>query len=210
MSQFSRHTIAEYLSEIKGVCAAIEVELTAHPDLDRRSELQPFPAMEQYGESKIRYAMMLMNEWLKGTAFGTQFHFLQKKDPSASWTDMLKLLNAKILEYQNDVPVIILTLSRSGRITRAVDGSTFEHDFESDGFKKEILFTLLQHDGYVQTDELKRRIGSKSTESVAKTIAAVNNVLKVKLQLPAKEKVIESKRASGYRLNPLYNIMITN
>lgn len=116
----------------------------------------------------------------------------------------------KILEYQNDVPVIVLTLSRNGRITRSVDGTTFEHDFESDGFKKEILFMLLENNDHVPTSEIKRRTGSKSIESVSKTIAAINTILKIKLQLPTKGKVIESKRASGYRLNPLYNIVIAN
>lgn len=209
MSQFSRHTIAEYLPEIKGICAAIEVEMARH-DLDGLTQLQPLPAIEQYGRSKIVYAMMLINEWLKGSSFKTHVYFLQKTDRSAKWADMLKILNTKILEYQNDVPVIALNLSRTGRITRAVDETVFEHNFESDGFKKEILFILLENNNYVPTNEIKQRTGSKSIESVSKTIAAINTVLKAKLQLPIKEKVIESKRASGYRLNPLYNIVIAN
>ncbi len=209
MSQFSRHTIAEYLPEIKGICASVEVEMARH-DLDGLLQLQPLPAIEQYGRSKIVYAMMLVGEWLKDTPFSTHSTYLKKNDKGARWADMLKILNAKILEYQNDVPVIVLNLSRSGHITRTVDGSTFEHDFESDGFKKEILVMLHENDGYVQTKDLKQRTGSKSTESVAKTIAAINNVLRAKLQLPVKEKVIGSKRASGYRLNPLYNIVIKN
>lgn len=209
MSQFSRHTIAEYLPEIKGICAAIEVEMAKH-DLDGLMQLQPLPAIEQYGRSKIVYAMMLVNEWLKGTPFKTHAYFLQKNDKNARWADMLKVLKAKILEYQNDVSVIVLSLSRSGRITRTVDGTVFEHNFESDGFKKEILMALLENDGYVPTGDLKRRVGSKSVESVSKTIAAINNVLKAKLQLSPNEKVLESKRGSGYRLNPSYNIVLTN
>ncbi len=209
MNQFSRNTVAEYLPEIKGICASLEVEMVRH-DLDGLIQLQPLPAIEQYGRSKIVYAMMLINEWLKDSSFKTHVYFFQKTDKNTKWVDMLKILNAKILEYQNDVPVIVLTLSRSGRIIRTVDGGTFEHDFESDGFKKEILFMLHENNGYVQTKDLKQRTGSKSTESVAKTIATINNVLRAKLQLPTKEKVIESKRASGYRLNPLYNIVIAN
>lgn len=207
--QLSRYTIAEYLPEIKGICAAIEVEMAKH-DLDGLLQLQPLPAIEQYGRSKIVYAMMLINEWLKDSSFKTHAFFLQKTDKDAKWADMLKILNTKILEHQNDVSLIVLTLSRSGHITRSVDGTTFEHDFESDGFKKEILFSLLENKGYVPTSEIKQRTGSKSVESVSKTIAVINTVLKAKLQLPAKEKIIESKRTSGYRLNHLYNIVITN
>ncbi len=209
MSQFSRHTITEYLPEIKGICASIEVEMARH-DLDKLTQLQPFPAIEQYGRSKIVYAMMLVGDWLKDTPFGTHFVYLKKSDKNAKWADMLKILNAKILEYQNDVPIIVLSLSRSGRITRAVDSNTCEHNFESDGFKKEILFALIESNGYIPTSEIKQRIGSKSTESVSKTIAAINTILKTKLQLPIREKVLESKRASGYRVNPLYNVVITN
>lgn len=61
MSHFSRHTIAEYLPEIKGICAPIEVE-TARHDLDGLAQLQPLPAIEQYGRSKIVYAMMLVGD----------------------------------------------------------------------------------------------------------------------------------------------------
>lgn len=209
MGQFSRYTIAEYLPEIKGICACIEVEM-AKQDLDNLLQLQPFPAIEQYGRSKIVYAMMLINEWLEGSSFKSHVFFLQKIDRNAKWADMLKILNAKILEYQNDVPVTVLTLSRSGHITRTVGSTTLEHDFGSDGFKKEILFMLLENSGYVPTNEIKQRTGSKSVESISKTIAAINTVLKAKLQLPAKEKVIESKRGSGYRLNPLCNIVVAN
>lgn len=209
MSQFSRNTVTEYLPEIKGICASIEVEMSKH-DLDGLSELQPLPAIEQYGRSKIVYAMMLVNEWLKGTSFGTHVIFLQKKDKDAKWADMLAVLNAKILEYQNDIPVIVLTLSRNGRITRTVDGTIFDHSFESDGFKKDVLFMLHEHEGYVPTRDIQKRLGSKSAESVSKTIAAIGSVLRTKLQLPKKQDVIESKRGSGYRLNPMYNIVIAN
>ncbi|MBY0473104.1 HTH domain-containing protein [Patescibacteria group bacterium] len=209
MSQFSRHAIAEYLPEIKGICASIEVELSKH-DLDRLTELQPLPAIEQYGRSKVVYAMMLVHEWLSGSAFTTHHVYLQKKDKSAKWADMIAILNAKIIEHQNDAPVIVLSISRSGRITRTIDGTALEHEFDSDGFKKDILFMLHEHDGYIPTRDIQKRIGAKSTEVVSKTIAAINTVLHTKLQLPKKQDVIESKRGSGYRLNPLYNVVITN
>jgi hypothetical protein len=154
--------------------------------------------------------MMLAHEWLNGSDFTTRHFYLQKKDKSAKWADMIAILNAKILEYQNDTPVIVLSVSRSGRITRTIDGTVLEHEFESDGFKKDILFMLHEHDGYMPTREIQKRLGSKSAESVSKTIAAINTVLRIKLQLPKKQDVIESKRASGYRLNPLYNIVIIN
>ncbi len=209
MSPFSRHTIAEYLPEIKGICASIEVEMAKH-DLDGLSELQPLPAIEQYGRSKIVYTMMLINEWLKDTPFSTHSIYLKKNDKGARWEDMLKMLNTKILEYQNDVSIIVFNLSRNGRITRTINDVVLEHDFSSDGFKKELLSALLENGGYIKTRDLQKKIGSKSAESVAKTIAAINTALRSKLQLPQKQKVIESKRSSGYRLNPLYNIVLAN
>lgn len=209
MSQFSRHTIAEYLPEIKGICASIEVEMARH-DLDKLAQLQPLPAIEQYGRSKIVYALMLMNEWLKDSSFKTQVYFLQKTDKNARWVDMLKILNAKILEYQNDVSIVVLHLHRNGHITRSIDDAILDHDFESDGLKKEILIALLENEGYMKTRDIQKRIGSKSTEAVSKTVASINNTLRTKLQLSKTKDVIESKRGSGYRLNPLYNIVITN
>lgn len=204
----SRHTIDEYLPEIKGICAGIEVELTRH-DLDHLLELQPLPALEQYGRLKINYAMMLLNVWLNDTAFTTKHSFFQKNDVTAKWSDMLQIINGKIHEHQNDVPVIALHLYRNGRIRRTVDDSTLEHNFEDDGFKKGILFALFERDDYLKTADLKRHLGSKSSESVSKMIAAINDTLKEKLQLPKNKKLIESKRGSGYRLNALYNIVVT-
>lgn len=209
MSQFSRHTITEYLPEIKGICASLEVEMAKH-DLNGLTQLQPLPAIEQYGRSKIVYAMMLVDGWLKDTPFSTHSVYLKKSDKGARWEDMLKVLNTKILEYQNDVPVIVLNLSRSGRIMRTINDTVLEHDFSSDGFKKKLLFALLENDGYIKTRDLQKKIESKSVESVAKTIASINTILRSKLQLPHKQKVIESKRISGYRLNPLYNIVLAN
>lgn len=207
--QISRHTITEYLPEIKGICASIEVEIAKH-NLDQLTQLQPLPAIEQYGRSKIVYAMMLINEWLKNTPFSTHAYFLQKKDKETKWGDMLKILNTKILEYQNDIPIIVIHLYRSGHITRFIDDSILDHDFESDGHKREILLALLENEGYMRTRDIQKRIGSKSTEAVSKTIAAINTILRTKLQLPKKKDVVESKRGSGYRLNPLYNIVMTN
>lgn len=205
---FSRHTIDEYLPEIKGICAGIEVELTRH-DLDHLLELQPLPALKQYGRLKINYAMMLLNVWLNDTAFNTKHSFFQKNDVTAKWSDMLEIINGKIHEYQNDVPVIALHLYRNGRIRRSVDDSILEHNFEDDGFKKGILFALWEQGDYVKTADLKRHLGSKSSESVSKMIGSINDILKEKLQLPKNQKLIESKRGSGYRLNALYNIVVT-
>lgn len=208
MSQFSRHTIAEYFPEIKGICACLEVEMARH-DLDKLSQLQPLPAIEQYGRSKIVYAMMLINEWLEGSSFKTHVYFLQKTDKNARWADMLKILNTKILEHQNDASIIVLHLYRNGRITRSIDDAILDHDFES-GLKKEILITLLEEEGYMKTKDIQKRTGSKSTEVVSKTIAGINGILRIRLQLSKDQDVIESKRGSGYRLNPVYNVVITN
>lgn len=205
---FSRHTIDEYLPEIKGICAGLEVEMARH-NLNHLLEIQPLPALEQYGRSKITYAMMLLNSWLEGTAFTAHHTFLQKKDATAKWADMLNIINEKILEHRNGVSLITLHLFSSGRIRRTVDDSTLEHNFQDDGFKKEILLALMESRDYTKTKTLQKRLRSKSVASVSKIIASINSALEENLQLPKNQKLIENKRVSGYRLNALYNIVLT-
>ena len=114
------------------------------------------------------------------------------------------------MEFHNGAPLIVLGLSRNGRITRQVADQILDHEFEEDGLKPSILRLLVAQEDYVSPEEIKKIIKSKSKESVSKTIGSMNAKLRAKLQLPKNQSVIDSKRGKGYRINPFYNLVLTD
>lgn len=163
---------------------------------------------KEFGSSRLRYATMLIGIWLQGTKFVERGFAFFREDDTAKWSEMINVIHAKILEYHNDVPLIALTLSSSGRMTREVNGSVLTHDFEGDSLRIGML-KLLPNDGeYIKTELIRSIIESKSAASVSKMVEATNAISSKKLQLPKGRDLIESKRGLGYRINPIYNLVI--
>jgi DNA-binding response OmpR family regulator len=104
----------------------------------------------------------------------------------------------------------VLGLSRNGRIARQVADQILDHEFEEGGLKPAILRLLVGQEDYVPPEEIKKIIKSKSKESVSKTIGSMNAKLRTKLQLPENQPAIDSKRGKGYRINPFYNLVLTD
>lgn len=203
----SRITVTEYIPVIRAIFGFLEVTAVRYPDLDQKDRIRVM--FFENDPAKIMYAMSLINVWLKGSKFRAESIVFTKTDPKAKWSEMMSILRAKIAEHYNDSAVIALALSRSGRVTREIGGLTFTHDFEGDGLKVDIIRTLRDEGGFVRTSGIQHLVGSKSVESISKTIAAINVTLAVALQLPQDKKLIESKRGSGYRINLVYNLVTT-
>lgn len=202
----------EYAPVIKSILASFEVS-NAHDSIhgkkiDACKNLRVIYLEKEFGSSKIIHVMHLLDVWLQGSPFKAEaFHF-EKTDPEAKWSDMLLVIQGKFQEYINDLPIIQLTLHRSGRVTRETNGTVLTHDFKGLGKKIELLVILPQDGNYLQTEKIRSIIESKSTASVSKTIEAINTAVMKKLQLPPGKNLIESKKNSGYRINPIYNLII--
>lgn len=207
MAEFSRVTIAEYLPIIKSIFASFEVQDKGQSDMNKRSTLRVAYLEKDYGTSRLAHAMRLIGIWLQGTDFKSETFYFTKVDPEAKWSDMLRVIEAKILEYSNSLPVIVLILSSSGRITREICGVELTYDFASDKLKLQVLSWLPEDGRYLKVDKLTASIGSKSDASVRKMIGDINKTAKSKLQLPIKHPLIDSKQRSGYRIDPIYNIV---
>jgi hypothetical protein len=175
--------------------------------MDKSSVLRVSYLEQDYGSSRMAHTMKLLNVWLQGSDFKADYFHFTKINPEAKWSDMLKIIESKIFEYANDTPVITLVLSSSGRITREINGLVLTHDFTAEKLKSQILAWLPDDGSYLKTERLKSFVGSKSAMSVSKMIGAINTVTTSKLQLPKQHPLIESKRISGYRINPIYNLV---
>ena len=211
-SKFTRPTTNHFLPMVQKILAMLEVEVVRYPDLDKKNEIMVMhQETDPADQSQITYSLMLMATWLEGTPFEIRSHgSFAKKNAKAKWAQLVQILYAKLLEFHNGAPLIVLGLSRSGRIARQVVDQVVFHEFEKDGFKPAILRLLVGQEDYVQSKEIKKHVVSRSKESVSKTIGSVNSILCTTLQLPKNQKVIDSKRGQGYRINPFYNLVLTD
>lgn len=204
--EFSRHVIMEYLPEIRAIIAPIEIEVAKYPNLDDHIDLYSFPAKEQYGQSKLVYAMLLLGQWLDGTPFNTEGGIFHKKDKKAEWNDMLAMINAKIMEYHNGESIIEITISKDNRVSRSVNGTTLAYDFDGE-MKPNFIRFLMTHIERVKTSEIQKYLGSESVGSVFQAAKDINSALRVNLFLPKTKNFIDGKRISGYRIDPCYNVI---
>ena len=202
--------VVAYLPTIMKAVASIEADLALYPDLVDRASLHVLPLEKETGGSNLTHAMRIMNAWLEGTKFKADPRFFHKLEPGADWNEMVALLNDKAASY-GVMTVTEITLDPSGRISRNASGTTLSYDLADDGLKLKIIEFLVSESGmYIPTAALRKLVGSKSAESVLKTVSKINSALKVHLRLPEKQKFIETKRGTGHRINPAYNIVRTS
>ena len=67
---------------------------------------------------------------------------------------------------------------------------------------------LAENRGYQQTIEISSVLGDKNIKSVQTEIYKINNIAIGKLEI--KNKLIEGKKGSGYRINPKYKVIFKN
>ncbi len=204
--KFTRDAIHINLSVIREICAAIEVELVKYGELlDKHDTLRFFPLMDKHGSTAFSYALTIMNDWLEESKFKVDKFWFAKIDPAAKWPDMLHVLRTRLAKYHTDTaPLIEVTLSSAGTITREVAGEKLTHDFGQNGLKPRILKLLSFEYDFTPTEQIKEKTKSESVESVSKTIKAINTAIRLKLHL---NNFIESKRGSGYRINTKYDLI---
>ncbi len=209
MADFSRITITEYLPIVKSIFASFEVQDKANVGMEKMNSLRVDYLEREFDGSKLLHAMRMLNIWLEGSVFKAgPFHFTRSNN-EVPWSEMLKIIESRIIEYSNGAPVIVLTLASSGRITREVNGVSLKCDFAADKLKLQILTWLPEDGEYVKTQRLMGFIGSKSAVSLSKMVGKINDDTQSKLQLPKNQLLIDSKRSSGYRINPVYNLVRT-
>jgi len=204
----SIQAVKEYLPALCTICASLEIELMKyHDELEKRNSFDVVYLRQKMGSQNLYEGMDVISILLNGTPYRVQELTFSRTDAIAKWWDMLQFLKGKIAECYNDAPVIELTLSNSGRITRSVGGVTLTHDFEGESSRLDFIRLLTDHVGYTATEELMKSLGFKTEKALSGAKKTVNDILQNKLQLPHGKELIDSKRNSGYRINPMYNIV---
>lgn len=90
-------------------------------------------------------------------------------------------------------------------LNRVIDGKVYSYDLSENGKRKRMLDLLLDKKGYVQTEELKNLLECPTTQAVAKIKQTFNDYASNTLKLN-KIEIINSKKGSGYRINPKIHI----
>lgn len=119
----------------------------------------------------------------------------------------LRQLNAKkerMVQSQNSDVVIVYDTSDIS-LNRIIDGKVYSYDISENGKRKKLLDLLLDKKGYIQTEDLRSLLECPTSPAVAKIVQTFNdyacNTLKLK-----KLKLVDSKKGSGYRINPKIHI----
>lgn len=119
----------------------------------------------------------------------------------------LRQLNAKkekTTQAQN-TDVVIVYDTNDISLNRIIDGKVYSYDISENGKRKKLLDLLLNKKGYIQTEDLRTFLDCPTSQAVAKIVQTLNdyacNTLKLK-----KIKLIDSKKGSGYRINPKIHI----
>lgn len=205
----SRIAVTEYLPVIHTAIATIESELASGLDLNRISNLTHLSAPGQFESWQTAHALNVLKAWLRGSKFTADNYGLSKLDSKAKWGEMLEIFRTKLAEYSNQAVIFEIVFSHTGRMTRDIMGTILSHDFESDGSRTEMLIRLVESGkGYVPTKTIRRLLDSKSEDAIRKMIKVINLTVGHKLRLPPDYNLIESKRRSGYRINPIYHIVV--
>lgn len=201
-------TVSEYLPALRRIFAALEVGFAHDPNPTKLNDMRLLFLENELPGSTYVHAMDILEFWLRDTKFKADFARIWRRDPSTDWRELMVILREKLTDFENEAPLIVLGLSeRTGLLTREIHGEILKCPFESDSMKLQILIALRSGE-HIPPAELLRLTGSTSSDSVSATIKNICDAARVKLQLPKNKRLIEHERA-GYRLNPIYNLVVT-
>jgi hypothetical protein len=119
----------------------------------------------------------------------------------------LRQLNAKkekTIQSQNSDVVIVYETS-DVTLNRIIDGKVYSYDISENGKRKKLLDLLLNKKGYIQTEDLRSLLDCPTNPAVAKIVQTFNDYARNTLKLK-KLKLVDSKKGSGYRINPKIHI----
>jgi len=209
-TQLSRRTIEQYLPIIKAIYAYLEVRIKTRKDLDAKNQLDFIGMEREYGFSGLSNAGRVLRVWLEGSDFDCDSVVIVKLNKDAKWTDFIELFDKKIDEYQDNANIVEISLSSAGIMFREINGKLYRHDFKNDGLKKKIITALSNKKDFTKTPAILKFIDCANAKSFSEAVRQINTITEKKLSLPKNQKLIQSKKNSGYRINPLYNIILSD
>lgn len=102
--------------------------------------------------------------------------------------------------------VFVLHLEKNGNLWHS--DKKFCYSMEADSNRVQILKYLIENKGYQPPKEMISYIETETTKTLRSEINKIRKSIKDKLGLDGKD-IIESKKNSGYRINPKYKILLS-
>jgi hypothetical protein len=200
----------EYLPIIRKIFAYLELRLI-QTDLMESKQKFNLISLEENSPRALANAISIIASWVQDSGFAVESYGFIKTRPDAKWATMLKVMTERISGLRSETSFSTeLTLSKVGRVARMVNDETLNYDLERKGLKLKILLGLAKSPDFLTIEALQELTGSDSEKSLTNAIRQINALLKGHLQLPPGKKIIEGVKGSGYRIHPLYSIVIVS
>ena len=125
---------------------------------------------------------------------------LYQLEEQRNTVDELRKLN-EYLAPRNKKKSVIFFNEESKTFIRDTESVSYVCKFSETGMNFKLITTLLDHDGFRQTRNLKKAIGSKTDEAVRKKVQKINEEFANKLR-KSSLKLIVGESGAGYKINP--------
>ena len=205
--QFTKQTIKQYWPVIKAMYAYLEVRIRSGKE-DKNGGFSFWHMENEFRLSDIISVGHIFHIWLKGSDFDFDQIVIIRLNKDTGWIDLIKLLEKKINEYEDNINnTIEISLSDDGIMFREINGKRYQHDFKDDGLKKRIITFLSRREDFTKTTIILKSVECTNNKSFSEAVRQINTITEQKLSLPKNQKLVQSKKNSGYRINQLYNIV---
>ena len=201
-NNLSRITISRYSSTLKKIFAEIDSGDLGVTDPDKCPSLLLMGLRDEDGYYP---AMDIIQSWLQGSKFESDWASIRKVDSAAPWEELKDILRQKMMENCFDITIIQLTISRNGKVFCMKDGERLECDLENTGLKLKLLCLLAEKKSAILTKKLCELLPCTTTASLSDHKRKTNRILCRKLMLP--RDIIVHTGNSGYYIDPLYQII---
>lgn len=118
----------------------------------------------------------------------------------------IKELSGSEQDQIDSSSVFVLHLEKDGDLWHT--DKKFCYSMEADSNRFQILKYLIENKGYQSPKEMISYVETETTKTLRSEINKIRKSIKDKLGLDGKD-IIESKKNSGYRINPKYKILIS-
>ncbi len=97
--------------------------------------------------------------------------------------------------------------TKTGAMTRTINGRTIEHVFVSGTKQRKLVDVLIESRSYVTTVDLVKITDSNNSQSISKMVGTVRDLIDNKFGFPKKFFIVNTPK-EGYRINPRVELQI--
>ena len=165
--------------------------------------------MNKFLKPTIEQIEFMRNNYLEDKKNTKDFLLSHKPTEVQILDELIKINKDSTIKNKKSDEIVIVYNTIDSTLNREIDNKIFSYDLSEDGKRRKLLDYLYNEKKYVKTDDLKKYLSSPTSSAVAKIVKGLNEYTKNTLRLK-NIKFIDSKKGSGYRINPKITIIREN